>query len=228
MPNRRSSLLRQDLRHLVKAERFRPGRRVRPALVPRAYERGHGRIRDIASIDHGHPPAQRRGRDCAVAHHAEQVLHEERRPQNGEGEAGPLEGSLGLPVLPRHLQRRVVVRAEHRQLDDVANLRSAGRLDDRLLLLDLPVALSGDDEHSVDSCERERKRRHPIEVAHDLLDLPAQPLACLVGIAHEGTRSLSHRDQPPDDMRADLPGRSHNEDHAKPSCCVRARRNPSC
>jgi hypothetical protein len=38
----------------------------------------------------------------------------------------------------------VVVRAEHRQLDNVANLCPAGHLDDRLLLLDLPVALSGD------------------------------------------------------------------------------------
>ena len=121
-PAQRLAEGRGDLR-----ERHAGGARQLEGLVivgRRGDRRGH-RLGDVARVDHRDPGgadarveravgARRRG-------HAEQVLHEERRPQRDVDEAGLAELLLGAGVLARVVGRAVGRRLDRAQAHDLAH-----------------------------------------------------------------------------------------------------------
>jgi hypothetical protein len=102
--------------------------------MPLAGQRCHRDRRHIPATHHRDTPVACRGVDRAIAHHAEQVLHED-QSDDRRGEARSLECLYCLPVLTRDLERRMLVGAEHRHLDDLVHASAGGGPDDVELTL---------------------------------------------------------------------------------------------
>jgi hypothetical protein len=152
--------------------------------------------------------------DRAVADHAKQVLHEEHRPHDRVGKSPPLDRPLGLPVLARNLERRLLSGSENRQLHEPAGARAHSRVDDVALLFQLSTGLAREEEHAVDSGQSCLDCLRPVQVTHDVLDGVAEPGARRPWIAYERSGSLTGGGEPPEHLTADRAGRSGHQDHA--------------
>lgn len=121
---------------------------------------------DVADVDVGRLPFRRRQVDHAaqqqvVALIGEEVLHVERRPQDGEREARRLQGQLDLAVGARW----VLVSARHRAVDDVFDAGRLQRGDERRQeRVGVLVKAGGDQKDALNAAQGSVKGRWRAEI----------------------------------------------------------------
>ena len=154
----------------------------------------------VAHVDEGDLQVLRRRADDLAGvldrgRLAEQVLHEQARPQDRPLDAAVLEPLLDRGVAAADHRRRIRRRhraaaADPHQIFGAALQR---RIEHVVLLLDHARIVPGDHEHAVDAGQRLFQRRLVGQFGDRDFGVGAQHLARLVGIAHDADRVLAQR-----------------------------------